>query len=166
MRNGVKLQDDGALVACEVRDDGLHTHMRANNVELVSPSMSPRMVSSPDHVHPFVLPPPWNRYLVPRDARFVGGARDTAALVARRVVETASACAEEYDATVGTDVAQRAAYSVPEAPTDDGSEGGGEEFDVEDEELTDDDEWEDAPQEDVDIDVEDTGLAAGSGEPV
>lgn len=166
MRDAVSLADDGALVPCELLAETVHTHLRIADVELVSPSLAPHAVCSRSDVHPFVLPPPWNRFLVPRDAHFVGAggcSREPAALVAKRVVELAAAHSSLGEAVMGGDVAECAAYSVPDAGVEDNrSEADDEEFDEEDEGLTedDDDEWEDAVDEDVGIEADDIGLVA------
>jgi hypothetical protein len=43
--------------------------MQVNNVTLFSPSLRPSELTI-ETIHPFCFPPPWNTYLVPRDAHF------------------------------------------------------------------------------------------------
>ena len=164
MRHAVRLADDGTLVPCELATAVVHVHLRVGEVELVSPSLRPDAVCSSCDVHPFVLPPPWNQFLVPRDAHFIGVggcSHDAAPLVATRVVELA-AHSSRRKVGIGSDVAECAAYSVPDAAVVDGSEADEEEFDAEEEGLTDDDdeEWEDAEDQNVEIDVDDISLVA------
>jgi len=124
----------GTIVRVQ-RADVAHEHARCGDIALCS-ALAPEALEDVADVHVFAFPPPWNHYLVPRDAAFVSAQR---ALRPGDVVASTVAAA--------TRMARRAARNamvynmsemslgetVPETPPDE-DEDDGDEDDAEDDE--------------------------------
>lgn len=126
--------------------------MQVNNVTLFSPSLQPADLTV-QSIHPFCFPPPWNTYLVPRDAHFLvttTASDEGACFAAIEDIITSSSCVPLLECA---DMPECTTYSVVDTDARDVSDAENEASEEEEEDACQSDEDEAWEEEVVEVET-------------